>query len=214
MARYRMLLGTVVLTTALTAPLAAQRGRIQDWQNRWYWGVKGGMTTYSLPTAGNVITPSFGADWLITQRRAALYVSYTRTFQSEQDTFAIAGLAGTNNGVTFDGLQKIAIGIDAIVGDGQLQPYVGGGFALHILANAQSTQTSPAPGVVTAIEDAASGAFLFLNVGAQYRFGTKGAVFASWMYSPLGNDYMLQGGSHSFEVGVRYAFLNAKEDGR
>ncbi len=212
MARYRMLLSTVTLTAALAAPLAAQRGRVQDWQNRWYWGVKGGLTTYSLPTAGNVVTPSFGADWLITQRRAALYVSYSRTFQSEQDTFAINGLAGTNNGVTFDGMQKIAVGITAMVGNGQIQPYIGGGFALHILANAQSTTASPAAGVVTAIEDAASGAFLFLNAGAQYRFGTKGAVFATWMYSPLGSDYMLQGGSHSLEAGVRYAFLNARED--
>lgn len=214
MARYRMLLGTVTLTAALAAPLAAQRTRVQDWQNRWYWGIKGGMTTYQLPTSGNVITPSAGIDWLITQRRAALYISYSRSFQAEQDTFAIAGLAGTNNGVAFDGLQKIAIGVTTLIGNGRLQPYVGGGFALHILANAQSTTTNPPANVSTAITDAASGAFLFLVGGVQYRMGTKGAVYASWQYSPLGRTYMLQGGSSSLEAGFRYALLNATDDSR
>lgn len=214
MARYRMLLSTVVLSVALAAPLAAQRAPVQDWQNRWYWGIKGGMMSYRLPTSGNVITPSAGIDWLITQRRSALYISYSRSFQAEQDTFAVDGLAGTNNGVSFDGLQKITIGVAAMIGDKRLQPYVGGGFALHILANAQSTTPSPPTSVSSAITDASSGAFLFVLGGLQYRMGTKGAVFASWQYSPLGRTYLLQGGSSSFEAGFRYAILNATDDSR
>ena len=213
MARYRMLLSTAVLTAVLAAPLAAQRTRMQDWQNRWYWGIKGGMTTYQLPSSGTVAAPAVGADWLITQRRTALYASYSRSLQAEQDTFAVTGLSGTNNEVAFDGVQKITIGLVAIIGDSRLQPYLGGGFALHILANAHSTTPNPAAAVSTAISDAASGAFLFFVGGLQYRMGTKGAVFASWQYSPLGRTYMLQGGSSSFEAGFRYAFLNARDEG-
>jgi hypothetical protein len=209
-----MLLSTAVLTALLAAPLTAQRSRIQDWQNRWYWGIKGGLMTYKLPTLGNVVTASVGADWLITQRRAALFVSYSRSFQAEQDTFAVTGLAGTNNGVQFDGVQKVAVGVATMIGNRRIQPYVGGGFALHILANARSTTTSPPATISDAISDAASGAFLFFVGGAQYRMGTKGAVFAAWQYSPLGRNYLLQGGSSSFEAGIRYAFLNAREEGR
>lgn len=214
MARNRMLLSTVLLTVALAAPLSAQRARLQEWQNRWYWGIKGGLMTYQLPTLGNVVTPSFGVDWFITHRRAALYISYSRSFQAEQDTFAVSGLSGTNNGVQFDGLQKILVGVNAIIGDGRLQPYLGGGFAMHILANAKSTTSNPPAGVASAITDASSGAFLFFVGGAQYRMGSKGAFFASWQYSPLGRTYLLQGGSSTLEAGFRYAFLAAQDDSR
>jgi hypothetical protein len=214
MSRYRMLLSTVLLAAAVAEPLSAQRARLQEWQNRWYWGIKGGLMTYQLPTSGDVITPAAGADWLITHRRAALYISYSRSFQAEQDTFAVSGLAGTNNEVAFDGLQKISVGMAAIIGNGRLQPYIGGGFALHILANARSTTPNPPSQISDAIDDASSGAFLFFVGGAQYRMGSKGALFASWQYSPLGRSYLLQGGSSSIEAGFRYAFLNAKDSGR
>jgi opacity protein-like surface antigen len=209
-----MLLSTVLLTAAVAAPASAQRQRLEEWQNRWYWGIKGGLMTYQLPTSGNVITPSAGADWLITHRRAALYISYSRSFQAEQDTFAVEGLAGTNNGVAFDGLQKISIGMAAMIGSGRLQPYIGGGFALNILANARSTTPNPPVQIADAIDDATSGAFLFFVGGVQYRMGQKGAIFASWQYSPLGRTYLLQGGTSTIEAGFRYAFLNAKDSGR
>jgi len=213
MARNRMLMSTVLLTVALAAPLSAQRARLQEWQNRWYWGIKGGLMTYQLPTLGTVVTPSFGADWLITHRRAALYISYARSFQAEQDTFRMAGL-GSAEGVAFDGLQKITVGAAAMIGSNRIQPYIGGGFAMHVLANARSTTTNPSAPVATAISDASSGAQLFLVGGAQYRITGKSAVYASWQYSPLGRTYLLQGGTSSMEAGFRYAFLNATDDSR
>jgi hypothetical protein len=214
MSRYRMLLSTLLLATAVAQPLSAQRQRLQEWQNRWYWGAKAGLMTYQLPTLGNVVVAEAGGDWLITHRRAALYISYARSFQAEQDTFAVAGLAGTNNEVAFDGMQKISVGMSAIIGNSRLQPYVGGGFALHILVNARSTIPNAPVQVSDAISDASSGAFLFMLGGLQYRIGEKGALYASWQYSPLGRSYLLQGGTSSLEAGFRYAFLNAKDTGR
>ena len=212
MVRTRMLLCTAVTTALLAAPLSAQGARrVQDWQYRWYWGVKGGMMTYTLPTAGNVITPQFGADWLITERRAALYVGYSQSFQAETDTFAIAGLAGTNNGVTFDAVKRLQIGVVAIVGDKNLQPIVGGGFTIHILSNARSTTTNPSQGVIDAINDAASQGFLFLMGGVQYRMGRL-ALFGHYQYTPQGRGYLLKGGSSNFEGGIRYALLGSREE--
>jgi len=210
MARTRMLLCTAVLTALLAAPLSAQGAqRVQPWQYRWYWGVKGGLMTYTLPTAGNVTAPQFGGDWLITERRAALYVGYSQSFQAETDTFTIAGLSGTN-GVTFDGIKRLQIGVVAMVGNNNLQPYVGGGFTIHILSNARSTTTNPSQGVVNAIDDAASQGFLFGIFGLQYRMG-KLAVFGSYQYTPQGRGYLLSGGSSSFEGGIRYALLGSRE---
>jgi len=213
MARNRMLLSTVLLTAALAAPLSAQRARLQEWQNRWYWGIKAGLMTYQLPTLGNVVVAEGGADWLITHRSAALYISYARSFQSEVDTFRLSGL-GSVEEVAFDGLQKITVGVTAMIGNSRLQPYLGGGFALHVLANAHSTTANPSTAVATAISDASSGAQVFVIGGAQYRLGAKSAVYASWQYSPLGRTYILQGGTSSLEAGFRYAFLNAKDEGR
>ena len=213
MARTRMLLCTAVTSALLAAPLSAQGARrVQDWQYRWYWGVKGGLMTYTLPTAGTVVTPQFGADWLITERRAALYVGFSQSLAAETDTFAISGLAGTNNGVNFDGVKRLQIGVVAMVGNGNLQPYVGGGFTIHILSNARSTTTNPSQGVVDAIDDAASQAFIFGMAGLQYRMGRKLALFASYQYTPQGKGYMLQGGSSNFEGGVRYALLGSREE--
>jgi hypothetical protein len=212
MARTRMLLCTAVTTALLAAPLSAQGARrVQDWQYRWYWGVKGGLMTYTLPTSGTVVAPQFGGDWLITERRAALYVGYSQSFTAETDTFAVTGLAGTNNGVSFDGIKRLQIAVAAMVGNNNLQPYFGGGFTIHILSNARSTTASPSQGVVDAINDAASQAFLFGMAGVQYRMGRM-ALFASYQYTPQGKGYLLQGGSSNFEGGIRYALMGSREE--
>src|SRR5689334_14098425 len=99
MTRLRMLLGAA-LVVGVTAPLHAQQ-RIQDWQYRWFWGVRGGMISYTLPTGGRQFTGMGGAEWFITARRVALHIGYDQSFSGAVDTFAVNGLAGTNNGVSF-----------------------------------------------------------------------------------------------------------------
>lgn len=205
--RHRLLLGAALLTLAAAHPLQAQR--IQDWQYRWYWGVQGGMIAYTLPTSGRSFNPSLGAEWLITQRRVALYLGYIQSFNAEADTFAVKGLSGTNNFVQFDGYRQIQINVVAFIGDKPLQPYVGGGFVLATLTNARQPNASTT--VATAINDAASGGFLQVMGGAQLRFAKKGALFVNYQYTPQGRDFLLASGAHSFSGGVRWAFLGSKE---
>src|SRR5437867_1861658 len=138
MARHRLLLGAALLTLVAAQPLAAQR--LQDWQNRWYWGGKGGTLSYSLPTLGTVIVPQVGGEWMITSRRVALYLGYSTSFQAEADTFPVKGLSGSNNGVAFDAFRRIQVGALVMIGDAPLQPYGGIGFVIHSLSNARSTQ--------------------------------------------------------------------------
>lgn len=213
MARHRFVLGAALLLAASAQPLSAQR--VLDWQNRWYWGAKGGVLQYSLPTAGNVVAPQVGGEWLITARRVALYIGYSTTFQAEQDTFAVKGLSGTSNGVAFDAFRRIQIGALAMIGDKALQPYVGMGFVIHSLSNARSAAPSPQPPsntVADAIKAASSGGFLQLTGGIQLRFARKGALFGQVQYTAQGRDFLLAGGASSFEAGLRWAFLPAKEN--
>jgi len=207
MARHRFLLAAAFLAL-MAAPLKAQR--IQDWQYRWYWGIKGGMAGYTMPTSGRQFAPSLGAEWLITQSRVALYLGYFQTFTSEQDTFNVQGLTGAQT-VAFDGYRQIQANVVAFIGSGNIQPYVGGGFTLVTLTNARDPNDPTNVNVATAVEDAASGGFLQIMGGAHMRMGKKAAVFVQYEYTPHGRDFLLAGGGHTFEGGLRYAFLGSRE---
>jgi hypothetical protein len=211
MARHRYLLGAAVLVLVAARPLSAQR--ILDWQNQWYWGAKGGMLNYSLPTAGNVFAPQVGGDWLITARRVAFYIGYSTTFQGETDTFAIRSGSSQKDTITFDAFRRIQIGVLALIGDKDLQPYVGIGFTIHMLSNARSADAlAPSPTIAASIKSASSGGFFEIMGGIQLRFAKRGALFGQVQFSPQGRDFLLAGGASSVEVGLRWAFLPAKEN--
>ena len=208
MARHRILLGAALLTLVAARPLSAQK--VLDWQYRWFWGLKGGMLNYSLPR-GNRVVPQVGGEWLITARRVALYLAYSSSFTAEADTgFVVKNLTGTQ-GVTFDKFQRIQIDVLAMIGDKAFQPYVGGGFAIHSLSNARSTQAGANTQRDQAITAASSGGFLSLMAGFQLRMGRKTALFAHYQYSPQGRDFLLPGSSNSFEGGLRFNLMGAKE---
>ena len=208
MARHRFLLGAALLTLAAARPLSAQK--VLDWQYRWFWGVKGGMLNYTLPGSNRVV-PQVGGDWLITARRVALYLSYSSSFTAEADTgFVVKGLTGTQ-GVQFDKFQRIQIDVVAMIGDKPFQPYVGGGFAIHSLSNARSLQTGANTQRDQAITAASSGGFLSLMAGFQFRMGRKMCIFGQYQYSPQGRDFLLPGAAHSFEGGIRFNLMGAKE---
>lgn len=209
MARHRLMLGAALLTFAAARPLSAQR--ILDWQNQWYWGVKGGLLNYSLPS-GNRAVGQVGAEWLITARRVALYIGYSSSFTAERDTFRVPGRTTTLDTVNFDAFRRIQIAAVAIIGDKALQPYVGLGFVIHSLSNARSLAATSNAAQDNAVKTASSGGFLQLMGGLQLRLGGKGALFAHYQFSPQGRDFLIAGGANSFEAGLRYAFLPAKEN--
>ena len=209
MARHRFLLGAALLTLAAARPLSAQK--VLDWQYRWFWGVKGGMLGYTMPTPGQRVVPQVGADWLITARRVALYVGYSASFTKEQDNFTVTGLSGGTRNVAFDAFQRIQIDLVTMLGDKAFQPYVGAGFTIQTLSNAHSTAATPNTTDDNAITTAASGGFIQVMVGAQLRMSRKAALYAQYQYSPQGRAFLLTGASNSFEGGLRFNLLSAKE---
>jgi hypothetical protein len=213
MVRNRLLAMAGLLSLALAGPAAAQ---VQPWQYQWYWGAKGGLQLYSLPTVGNVRHPAAGGEWMITGRRAALYAGYSTTFTQEGDNFSFSTVQGTTVPVVWNAMQRIQVSLLVFPTDGVIQPYAGGGFVIETLSNAQVNPTNSlsAPQLLAAqrfIQAHASGGFALVMGGLQIRLG-KAAVFGQAQLSPQGRDFILPNSSTSLEFGVRYAFLGSRED--
>lgn len=209
MDRHRFVLGAALAACALATPLAAQT---QDWQYRWFWGAKGGMVNYQMPTAGARVVPQFGGEWVITARRTALYVGYSQSLTQEADTFRLTGVTGGPFNIAFDGMRRIQIGVIVFPTNGAFQPYAGGGFVIETLTNSRLNAGTTSTTIDNAIQKAASGGFALVIAGIQLRMGRKAALYGQYQGSPQGRDFLLAGMSHSFEAGLRYAFLGARED--
>ena len=207
MKAHRVLAGAALAFVA-AAPLAAQN---QDWQNQWYWGGKGGLLSYTLPS-GTVNPTQFGGEWLITGKRTGLYIGFSTSPTAQQDNFIVPKLSGGPYNIGFNGMRRIQIGVVVLPTNGFLQPYIGGGFVIETLTGAQFVGITPSTAQSNALSDAASGGFAMVMAGLQLRFGRRAAVFAHYQGSPQGRDFLLTGSSHSMEFGLRYAFLGAKED--
>jgi hypothetical protein len=204
-----------MLSLALVGAAVAVPARAQnpDWQYQWFWGVKGGILTYSLPTAGGVVSPQAGGEWLITAKRTALYLGVSQTIGiTESDGFTFPNISGTPV-VGFNGMRRIQIAVLVFPMSGALQPYAGGGFVIETLPNATATGLTGTAltAAQNAVDAAASGGFFLTMVGVQLRM-RKLAVFGQAQISPQGRDFLLGGSSVSIEFGLRYALTGARED--
>ena len=211
MTRHRFALGAALVALAAATPLSAQ---IQDWQHKWFWGLKGGMLGYQLPTAGRVFVPQYGAEWLITGKRSALYAGYSQSATQERDYYTFTGIA-TPIPVIFDAMRRIQVGVVVFPTNAALQPYVGAGFVIETLTStrADTVLNSGNQGTVDrSLSDQSAGGFAFVMGGLQLRMTRKLALYGQYQGSPQGRSFLLAGSSHSFEFGARYAFLGARED--
>ncbi len=202
------LAGAMVAMLAGAAPLTAQT---YDWQNQWYWGVKGGIVAYQLPS-GNVTPTQIGGEWLVTARRTGLYVGYSQSSTAYSDNFTVPKLSGGPYNIGFNGMRRIQIGVVVLPTNGMIQPYVGGGFVIETLTGAQYIGITPNTQQSNALQDAAAGGFALVMAGVQLRVGRRLAAYAHYQGSPQGRDFLLAGSSNSIEAGLRYAFLPSRED--
>jgi hypothetical protein len=206
MNRHRSLAIAALLALASAAPLTAQ---VLDWQNQWYWGAKGGLLSYSLPS-GRSNQVQVGGEWLITARRTALYVAYSSTLKKDGDTFTSS--TGATIPAVFDGFQRIQLAVLVFPWNGNVQPYAGGGLVIESLSNAVVNSATPTAVQSQFISDHSSGGFAMAMAGLQIRVARL-AVFGQLQFSPQGRDFLLPNSSISFEAGVRYAFLGSRETG-
>ena len=192
----------LALLTAGSVPAAAQD---RSWQNKWYWGAQGGA--YLFSAGGNQTSFTAGGHWFITAGRSALYLAFDQVIMETVTNFSI----NTGQQVNFGSGQRFQATVYAVPTDGQLQVFLGGGFAIHLITDAELAGPFTGGADQAAVDDASSKAFLILSAGAQYRFGQRWAFFGQYQFMPASVDFVIRSQQHAITAGLRYAVTHSEE---
>lgn len=191
-----------LLLAAQTVPATAQD---RSWQKKWYWGAQAGA--YLFSAGGDQVGYSAGGHWFITAGRSALYLAFDQLFFDNVTNLTIS----TGQAVNFGSGQRLQATVYAVPTDGKLQVFLGGGFAIHRITDAE-----PGPAFTSsldrkAVESAATKAFLVLSGGIQARFLKRWALFGQYQFMPASNDFVIRSQQHAFNIGLRYALTHSEE---
>lgn len=192
-----------LLLAAQTVPATAQD---RSWQKKWYWGAQGGA--YLFSAGGNQTGYSAGGHWFITAGRSALYLAFDQLFF---DNAINVPNISTGQSVQFQSVQRLQATVYAVPTDGRLQVFLGGGFAIHRITDAQPLPPFTSRLDLREVESAATKAFLVLSGGVQARFLRRWALFGQYQFMPASDDFVIRSQQHSFNVGLRYALTHAEE---
>ncbi|HEX5831062.1 MAG TPA: hypothetical protein VFY16_08785 [Gemmatimonadaceae bacterium] len=202
--------------TALLPIMASAQSRTQ-FENSWFWGVKGGgMTVRTMDQSK--FAPTAGIDWLITRHRGGLYVSIEQGFFDEMQSVVLDTLSVTmTRTVDLKNIRRASFAMMVFPGSSPfLRPYAGAGVALNLIQRAtpQGTFSSMdhAISVSQAIEDRRTRTALLLMGGLQAQY-TRVALFGQATWMPTGSQYLLDGDDQTWlvEAGLRFNVGNAIE---
>ena len=200
--RYRHgIMLAALLLAAQTIPAAAQD---RSWQKKWYWGAQGGA--YLFSSGGDQVGFSAGGHWFITAGRSALYLAYDQLFFDAIPNQQL----DTGQLVSFSSGNRIQATVYAIPTDGKLQIFLGGGFAIHQITDAELVGTSTGPDLED-LDAADTKAFLVLSGGVQTRFLNRWALFGQYQFMPSADDFIIRSHQHAFTVGLRYQLTHSEE---
>jgi hypothetical protein len=191
-----------LLLAAQTVPATAQD---RSWQKKWYWGAQGGAYLFSAG-GGDQTGYSAGGHWFITAGRSALYLAFDQLFFDDLTNVPIS----TGQLVNFNSGQRLQATVYAVPTDGKLQVFLGGGFAIHRITNAEPVAPFTSADQID-VENAATKAFLVLSGGIQARFAARWALFGQYQFMPASNDFVIRSQQHAFNVGLRYALTHSEE---
>lgn len=205
--------GLVCAAASVSTTASAQESKFFD--DSWFWGVKSGVATFSPTLGGNESALSYGAEWLITRSRGALYVSF-----DQANVSSVSAVVDPNTGdgfrpVSVDKLNRIGVALLAFPKRfGKFRPYAGIGISLDIVGSA-----SPMVGVNDQVDDAVfqriddrrSQSGVLGMAGLQMQF-ERLAVFTQATIIPAQSDFLLSNNVLGFfEAGVRYNFGTSRE---
>ena len=200
-----------VLATTLTSTATAQK---RSWQHRWFWGASGGAYIFETATQGTDAAATVGGHWMITGKRSALYLGFDQIIFSSNTTAAIPDATDPSGlrTVTFDSGRRIQALLYAIPSDTKLQIYLGAGFAIHQITDAQAVAATvqEAQSFQSRIDDVSTKAFAILSGGFQLRSG-RWALFGQYQYSPSSDDFLITSEQHAFSGGLRFSLTSAHE---
>ena len=203
------------LVCAALVPATASAQRTRDFEDSWFWGVKGGMTAYSPVLGESETAPTFGAEWLITRTRGALYVSLDQANINAVSAVFDPTAEGSVRAVEVDKLRRVSFAALMFPKRfGNVRPYAGLGASLNLIGNAFPVVTAEedevTDGVYERIDDRRSQASLLAMGGVQLQMG-RAALFGQASFMPANSHFLLDDALAFFELGVRYNFGGARE---
>jgi hypothetical protein len=150
-------LATGLASLALLPAIAfaqEQSGRL--FQNSWFWGASAGVQTFWTTAVAHQQAPTFGLEWLITQKHTALYVSIEESiFHQTGLKYGVLGRQYKDSTLTtyFDvpyntttpvrNARQLDLAFMAFPGNGPIRPYAGLGVAFNWVQG--SNDNGPVP---------------------------------------------------------------------
>lgn len=203
---------------AALLPALASGQTERGFRDSWFWGVKGGVASFSTETVDNAAAPSVGVEWLITRSRFGLYVAGDMSFFDE--TTEVEGLTGAEEVAVSDLRRAVIAGLFYPKAYGTLRPYAGLGLSVNWIREAAPTRTFgddelfEESFVREEIADRKDRASFLLMGGLQGQLG-RATPFAQVTWQPSQVNFLLSGRPTIFlEAGVRYNVGSAIERDR
>ncbi|HEY6827563.1 MAG TPA: hypothetical protein VI259_11950 [Gemmatimonadaceae bacterium] len=200
------------IAAVLPATASAQQGR--QFKDAWFWGVKGGGFALA-DTAQQYKTYGLaGVDWVITRTHAALYISGSQAFFTQQafafrdpNSPADSGLRA----IDLKNMRKLDMALLAFPGrHDRFHPYAGAGFTVAQVASATPQGPFGSVDQITyaqaVVQDRKVSIAPMFIAGLQARLSWF-SVFAQGTAMVSQNDFILYNGrpwNMSFEAGLRY----------
>ena len=201
---------------------AAAAQSTRHFENSWFWGVKGGILSYQVQSeisppdnnGGYTWALMGGADWLITRKRAGLYLSFDHSFFNRDSVFlndSVTPVDTVPRTVFLSGMRRFTLaGMLFPLESQRFHPYVGFGGTLSSIAEVEPqgsysslTQQNLVLNTVTQFKTVASPVVI---LGFQMRL-IAFSVFGQATATPANNNFFLwtqNGWRTSGEAGIRY----------
>jgi len=215
-------LATLALAAGARAQSAhsesARVSTIRDDRYRWYFGASAGAMLFSTQAQTQSGIPAVGAHLAVVARRAGVMIGVEEAFGSDEPSrFIDPTSANQQRAVTFDRIRRYGVNLTGYPVRGSLEPYMGVGFGLMQVENAQLSGevfSSPAAAAESAQEanDRSGSAFMSLLAGVQFRVGRMAAFGQYQINTAPAAGMLLRGTGHLLMGGLRFSLGSAKED--
>jgi hypothetical protein len=208
----------LVLGCATLLPALASAQTDRDFQNRWFWGVKGGVASFSTETVDNATAPTAGGEWLITRKRFGLYVAGDYAWFDETTTVPGVVSSFPREEVAVKNLRRVTVaGLAFPRAFGTVRPYGGLGFSINWVTEAipvrefGDDEDLVRRGVELEIAERKDRASVVLMGGVQGQFANV-TPFAQVTLQPSQVGFLLSGRPmYLLEAGVRFNLGSAIE---
>ncbi len=224
--RSRVLPLATLVTLALAPGVRAQSARsessgvagVREDRFKWFFGASAGALLFQTQAQTQSGIPAVGAHLSVIARRAGLMLGVDEAFGSDEPSRFIDPTSGDQQrSVTFDRIRRYGFNLTGYPVRGALEPYLGVGFGLLQVENAQLSGevfSSPAAAAESAqaANDRSGSAFMSLLAGVQFRVGRMAAFGQYQISSAPAAGNLIRGTGHSIMGGLRFSLGSAKED--